>query len=150
MALHTAAREGSVKELKALIQSGSKIDEKDKHSRTPLHMASWAGHVGSTCAENWCFKKPRQTQAPVRTLTSLLESQVECVTALIEAGANIHSAAMDDMSSLHFAAQQGHLEVCRELLNAGKQCLHAYICSHSLMLHAHDWILQLLCCCAQV
>ena len=38
---------------------------------------------------------------------------------LIKAGANVHSAAMDDMSSLHFAAQQGHLDVCRTLINAG-------------------------------
>ena len=62
----------------------------------------------------------------------------------MEAGANVHSAAMDDMSSLHFAAQQGHVEVSRALLNAGKQYLHACMCSHSLILYAYGWILQLL------
>lgn len=44
--------------------------------------------------------------------------------ALIVAGANVHSAAMDDMSSLHFAAQQGHLDVCRALLNTGKRLFY--------------------------
>lgn len=47
MDLHAAARAGNVEELEALIASGSKIDDRDKHSRTPLHMASWAGHVGA-------------------------------------------------------------------------------------------------------
>jgi ankyrin repeat protein len=41
------------------------------------------------------------------------------VKALLTGGADIHATAMDEMSSLHFAAQQGHTEVCRVLLNAG-------------------------------
>ena len=39
--------------------------------------------------------------------------------ALLEAGANKSAAAQDDMSTLHFAAQQGHTEVVRTLINAG-------------------------------
>ena len=39
--------------------------------------------------------------------------------ALLEAGANKSAAAQDDMSTLHFASQQGHTEVVRMLLNAG-------------------------------
>lgn len=64
MALHTAAREGNVEELKALIQSGSKIDEKDKHSRTPLHMASWAGHVRFTYTETLVLGSQYKAEDP--------------------------------------------------------------------------------------
>jgi hypothetical protein len=41
------------------------------------------------------------------------------VKALIAAKCNIGAGAMDDMNALHFAAQKGHLEVCRLLLNEG-------------------------------
>ena len=46
--------------------------------------------------------------------------QVECVKALLEAGANTKVFAMDDMNAMHFAAQKGHVEVVRQLLNAGE------------------------------
>ena len=45
MDLHTAAREGNIAEVRRIIATGAKLDERDKHSRTPLHMGGWAGHV---------------------------------------------------------------------------------------------------------
>jgi ankyrin repeat protein len=45
MDLHTAAREGNIAEVRRIIATGAKLDDRDKHSRTPLHMAGWAGHV---------------------------------------------------------------------------------------------------------
>ena len=39
--------------------------------------------------------------------------------ALLEAGADKSAGAMDDMSALHFAAQQGHTEVVKALIIAG-------------------------------
>ena len=49
--------------------------------------------------------------------------------ALLEAGANTKIFAMDDMNAMHFAAQKGHAEVVRQLLNAGEL-------SYSLPSHA--------------
>ena len=38
--------------------------------------------------------------------------------------------ASDDVNALHFAAQKGHLEVCRALLNAGEPvCIEFLLCS---------------------
>ena len=49
MDLHTAARQGNTVELRKIIATGVKLDDRDMHSRTALHMACWAGHVrGST------------------------------------------------------------------------------------------------------
>lgn len=45
--------------------------------------------------------------------------QLDCVEALVAAKCNIGAGAVDDMNALHFAAQKGHLEVCRFLLNQG-------------------------------
>jgi ankyrin repeat protein len=41
------------------------------------------------------------------------------VKLLLAHGCNVKAAAMDEMSALHFAAQKGHAEVVRHLLNAG-------------------------------
>ena len=47
------------------------------------------------------------------------DMQVDCVKDLLEAGANVKVFAVDDMNAMHFAAQKGHAEVVRQLLNAG-------------------------------
>ncbi|MBC8469753.1 MAG: ankyrin repeat domain-containing protein [Planctomycetes bacterium] len=42
--LHKAAEEGNIEKFKTLIVSGSKVNEKDKIGRTPLHIAAKFGH----------------------------------------------------------------------------------------------------------
>lgn len=43
--LHNAAREGNVAEVTRLLSLGASVVIKDKHSRTPLHLAAWAGQL---------------------------------------------------------------------------------------------------------
>lgn len=45
--------------------------------------------------------------------------QTEVVKSLLAHKANPRAGAMDDMLPLHFAAQKGHTEVCRLLINEG-------------------------------
>jgi ankyrin repeat protein len=45
MAFHAAAREGNLEELQKLIAAGQDLNAKDRHLRTALVMASWAGKV---------------------------------------------------------------------------------------------------------
>ena len=45
LALHNAAREGSVTELTKLLAQGSNVCARDKHSRQPLHLSAWAGQL---------------------------------------------------------------------------------------------------------
>ena len=56
--------------------------------------------------------------------------------ALLEAGANTKIFAMDDMNAMHFAAQKGHAEVVRQLLNAGEMSYslpsHVFSCTTSI------------------
>ena len=58
MALHAAAREGNLDELQRLIGTIKDLNARDKHHRTALVMASWAGQAGSftytTCVAR-CF-----------------------------------------------------------------------------------------------
>jgi len=41
------------------------------------------------------------------------------VKQLLALGCPVSSAAADDMNALHFAAQKGHAETVRHILNAG-------------------------------
>ena len=45
MSLHDVARDGNLEELKKLISAGQDLNSRDKHHRTALVMASWAGKV---------------------------------------------------------------------------------------------------------
>lgn len=89
MAAHSAARTGDVSALEAALASDpDAVKATDKHSRTPLHLAAWAGHL-------------------------------HALVTLCDASADLHVAAMDGITALHFAAQQGHEDVCKELLKRG-------------------------------
>jgi ankyrin repeat protein len=45
----------------------------------------------------------------------------EAVAALLEVpGINIKATAVDDMTALHFAAQNGHTDIARMLITAGQ------------------------------
>ena len=43
--LHAAARAGDLEALGARVAAGDDVDGRDKHKRTALHMAAWAGQV---------------------------------------------------------------------------------------------------------
>lgn len=43
--LHAAARAGDLDALGARVAAGDDVDGRDKHKRTALHMAAWAGQV---------------------------------------------------------------------------------------------------------
>ena len=51
-----------------------------------------------------------------------IDVQVECVKALLNAKADVKVFAMDDMNAMHFAAQKGHADVVRLLINHGASC----------------------------
>jgi len=45
--LHTAARDGDTKRIAELMAVSAHVDGRDKHSRTPLHLAAANGQVVS-------------------------------------------------------------------------------------------------------
>lgn len=47
---HAAAREGNLEALRAFIAAGGNLEQRDKHQRTPLHLAAWGGKVLASSA----------------------------------------------------------------------------------------------------
>ena len=130
---HAAARDGDLEALNTFIAAGSNLNQRDKHSRTPLHLAAWAGKVSADMHVSSCsiFLPTLPWAATYWPLTCLLTMQAECVEALLKAGCDLKAVAQDETSALHFAAQTGRTDVCRILLNAGES--HAACISNSCL-----------------
>lgn len=98
LSLHDAARQGDLIRVRQVLaeqedeaggEGGKPANERDKHARTPLHLASWAGHL--------------------EVVEELLKAN----------GVEVGASARDDTSALHFACQKGHTLIAKRLLGKG-------------------------------
>eukprot|EP00927_Polykrikos_kofoidii_P059901 TRINITY_DN55004_c0_g1_i1.p1 TRINITY_DN55004_c0_g1~~TRINITY_DN55004_c0_g1_i1.p1 ORF type:complete len:494 (+),score=80.35 TRINITY_DN55004_c0_g1_i1:92-1573(+) len=92
--LHSAARDGDIVRIKALLPAvgdgeaaeiATGVDSVDQHKRTPLHLAAFFGHTAAA-------------------------------ELLMDRKADPGKQAMDAFLPSHFAAQQGHLDVLKALV----------------------------------
>ncbi len=130
--IHAAARNGDLAALQSAIGAGQSLDARDNLRRTPLMLAAWAGQVKiiSISAECWL----------AAMFLLCLPVQLDALKLLLANGADHKGAAADDMNALHFAAQKGHTEAARHVINAG--ALPLLPCAllpleHALL--AHKW-----------
>ena len=119
--LHAAARGGDLEALGARVAAGDDVHGMDKHKRTALHMAAWAGQVRSivACASSSVRPPPLSHISIPRPDAMPPPLQTEAVKFLVASGAKPTSEAMDGITPLHFACQKGHLESARALIAAG-------------------------------
>lgn len=145
--LHTAARDGDTGRILQLVAIGADLNTRDKHARTPLILAAWSGQTvrralrsgartppaaaAAAALQFCCQAVQRRAQYRAKPASQHLAFRKqrhntrpppgpqECVKLLLAHGAQVGAAAMDDMNALHFAAQKGHTEAARALLNAG-------------------------------
>lgn len=99
--LHSAAREGNVVEVDALLRAGSDLTARTQGGCTPLHMATQAGHTPTVRAI---------LAASSRGSADLDSGQAEART--------IDAQDAEGRCALHLAASQGNVEVLEVLLEA--------------------------------
>ena len=119
MAMHLAARENEVEELQRLIISGKHdVNEKDSMRRTPLHIASWAGHA--EIVEVLLRSKAKTDALANDNFTALhFAKNVDTIKALVKSNKALLSARISkgNKTALHLAVPKGNLDVVRCLID---------------------------------
>lgn len=114
-----AARRGCTKTIRALIDNGADVNEKDNHECTPLHLAC---ENGQTEVVNLLLKREdidvnaisKDGYTPLHLATE--KGYIETVKTLIGAGANVNALDKDKRTPLHNAKNE---ETAKALIGAG-------------------------------
>ena len=118
--LHSAAANGQLETVKALIELGADKNVKDIEDQTSLHLAAANGHTEVAVA---LFKagadigaiEREHGQTPLHLAAA--NGHTETVKALIDAGADKNAKNSYGSTLLHFAASRGHMSTVSALMD---------------------------------
>lgn len=100
LALHNAAREGSVTELTKLLAQGANVCVRDKHSRQPLHLSAWAGQL--ECCKVLIAEGADKNAAAMDDTTALhfasQKGHAEIARLLLNEGSSVQRAVLPDIA----------------------------------------------------
>ncbi|XP_004244426.1 uncharacterized protein [Solanum lycopersicum] len=120
--LHAAARCGDLNAVQTLCSTNPlAVNTRDKHSRTPLHLAAWSGHA--QIVDYLCKNKADVGAAAMDDMGAIhfaaQKGHLEVVRLLVSSGVSVKSCNRKGMTALHYAAQGSHLELVKYLLKKG-------------------------------
>ena len=118
--LHSAAANGKLETVKALIELGADKNVKNIEDQTPLHLAAANGHTEVAVA---LFKagadigaiEREHGQTPLHLAAA--NGHTETVKALIDAGVDKNAKNSYGSTLLHFAASRGHMSTVSALMD---------------------------------
>jgi len=125
-ALHQAAGQGNIDELKLLIEQGADVDEQTQFGRTPLSIASWHKQVSAVeilleeGASVNVMDNPGLT--PLHLVFSPIGGPSDCETIvdlLTAHGAEVNAQTNKGETPVFFACRQGELKSIRKLVSLG-------------------------------
>lgn len=120
--LHKAARSGDAAAAESLCESNPlAVNSRDRLSRTPLHLAAWAGHV--EVVRCLCKHKADVGAAAMDDTAAIhfasQKGHLEVVRELVASGATVKAKNRKGFTALHFAAQNSHLDLVKYLVKKG-------------------------------
>ncbi|WVZ57830.1 hypothetical protein U9M48_008169 [Paspalum notatum var. saurae] len=120
--LHKAARSGDASAAESLCEPNPlAVNARDRLSRTPLHLAAWAGHV--EVVRCLCKHKADVGAAAMDDTAAIhfasQKGHVEVVRELLASGASVKAKNRKGFTALHFAAQNSHLDLVKYLVKKG-------------------------------
>jgi len=125
--LHAAAAQGSVDDIRRLVQAGADLNARDGNGRTPLHVAAFQGHgtVARTLIAAGADASLLDNQRYDAVTIAAVRDDVPTLQALLAAGASAKLVtSVYDGTALIAAAHLGHDGVVRELIRAGAPLDH--------------------------
>ncbi|KAK9277561.1 hypothetical protein L1049_007106 [Liquidambar formosana] len=120
--LHSAARSGDLNAVQSILSSNPlAINSRDKHSRTPLHLAAWSGQT--QVVSYLCKNKADVGAATMDDMGAVhfaaQKGHLEVVRTLLSSGVSVKASTRKGLTPLHYAAQGSHLELVKYLVRKG-------------------------------
>lgn len=125
--LFAAAQRGDTREIARLAASGSSVDVRDAHGRTPLHVAAYARHAGAMRALVQAGADPNALESDrydIVTIAAVADDLPTLKTALTLGASAANVTSPYDGTALIAAAHLGHDGVVRTLIAAGAPLDH--------------------------
>jgi uncharacterized protein len=122
-----AAAGGDVAEIAKLATAGAKVDVRDGHGRTPLHVATFGRHRDAMRALARAGADPNALEGDrydIVTIAAVADDVATLETALAIGGKATNVTSRYDGTALIAAAHLGHDEVVRVLIRAGAPLDH--------------------------
>ena len=119
--LHAAAAKGDTATIERLIKSGTPIDSRDSHGRTPLHVAAFMRQQDATRALMLLGADPNALEAQkydIVTIASMADDVPMLKVALAGGGSAANITSPYEGTALIAAAHLGHDEIVRTLIAA--------------------------------
>lgn len=119
--LHAAARSGDLHAVHRILSSNPlALNSRDKHSRTPLHLAAWSGHKDIV---DFLCKKADVGAAAMDDMGAIhfaaQKGHVDVIQILLASGVSVKSTNRKGMTALHYAVQGSHVELVKYLMKKG-------------------------------
>ncbi|KAK6117033.1 hypothetical protein DH2020_049277 [Rehmannia glutinosa] len=120
--LHAAARSGDLTAVQAICGANPlAVNSRDRHSRTPLHLAAWSGQ---TEVVNYLCKNKADVGAAAMDDMGAIhfaaqKGHLEVIKILVTSGVSVKSSNRKGMTALHYAAQGSNIELVKYLLKKG-------------------------------
>ncbi len=120
-ALMRTALEGQLEVVQALVAAGADVNNRDANNRSA---AVWAAIREADAVAAFLCRLP-QAEPSAHIVAASMVGDLERVRDFIARCANVYERGLDGATCLALAAQRGHLEVVRVLLQAGAG-VHAF------------------------
>jgi len=125
--LFAAAAQGDAAQVRALVTTGAKVDAKDGHGRTPLHVAAYGSKHDAMRALVAAGANPNALENDrydIVTIAAVANDVPTLKVALELGGSAKNITSRYDGTALIAAAHLGHAEVVRTLIRAGSPLDH--------------------------